>query len=474
MLLLRVEIRSFSISDVGLTEWGRCRPWRTDHIERHMTSICIDGFNLALAKGSGIATYGRNLLQTARSMGFGTQALYGPSNVKPGQDVVNEALLIDPERPAQKLSRKQKSRRFRRTLLSPLGRNAYPIKPSGEVIWPSRSGGRPAVDSFWAASDLYSLALRCFDAYGRFTPLDFASLGAAPPDLMHWTAHLPLYARRIPNVVTIHDLIPLRLPHTTLDDKAKYQLMSLEAVRRADHVIVVSEATRQDVIRILGVSEDRVTNTYQAVNLPAELTSRSVSDVMIELEGIFGLGWKEYFLYFGAIEPKKNLGRIVEAYLASGSKTPLIIVGGRAWLDEGETALINQVKRDGGASAGRIRQYEYLPFSMLLSLIRGAKATLFPSLYEGFGLPVLESMSLSTAVLTSTGGALPEVAGDAALVVDPYDTQAITNGIRALDADGDMRQEFERRGPSQAAKFDQKAYSARLAMAYAAVGVSPT
>jgi len=190
------------------------------------------------------------------------------------------------------------------------------------------------------------------------------------------------------------------------------------------------------------------------------------------LEGVFQLGWKDYFLHFGAVEPKKNLGRIVEAYLASGVQRPLILIGGRSWLDEGEVALLNQIKRDGGANADRIRQYDYLSFSTLVSLIRGARAVLFPSLYEGFGLPVLEAMALSTAVLTSTGGALPEVAGDAALLVDPHDVQAIKMGISALDVDEDLRSELERRGPVQAAKFSPASYQARLLQAYSAVGVA--
>jgi len=289
---------------------------------------------------------------------------------------------------------------------------------------------------------------------------------------MHWTATLPLYAKGVPNLYTIHDLIPLRLPHTTMDDKAVYMRLCQAVAKRADHIAVVSETTRQDVIRLLGVSEDRVTNTYQAVDLPKSLTSRSQAEVELELEGVFNLGWKDYFLHFGAIEPKKNLGRIVEAYLASGSKTPLVIIGGRAWLDEGETALLNQVKRDGGPSAERIRQYEYMPFSMLISLIRGARATLFPSLYEGFGLPVLESMALSTAVLTSTGGSLPEVAGDAAVIVDPYDVQAMTRGIQALDADEGLRLDLQARGLIQAGKFTPAAYQARLRDLYGKVGLT--
>jgi len=258
-----------------------------------------------------------------------------------------------------------------------------------------------------------------------------------------------------------------------MDNKAVYLNLCRQAARNADHIAVVSEKTRQDVERILGVSPDRITNTYQAVSLPSHLVTRAQEDVELELEGIFRLGWKNYFLHFGAIEPKKNLGRIVEGYLASGSKTPLVLIGGRAWLDEGETALLSQVKRDGGPNADRIRQYEYMPFSLLISLIRGAKATLFPSLYEGFGLPVLESMALSTAVLTSTAGSLPEVAGDAAVIVDPYDTQTIAKGIQALDLDESLRDELVIRGKLQAARFTPQAYQNRLLDLYAKIGATP-
>ncbi len=434
------------------------------------STLCIDGFNIALAKGSGIATYGRNLLSTIDSLGMNGQVLYGPAAKRSAINVVNEAALVDADRPPAKL---KKLERFRRTYVSRFGQTAWPIAPSGEVVWPSRGGGRPDATAYWAAQDLFHIANRCFNAYGKETPVSFeGSAEVRRPDAMQWTATVPLYARGMPNIYTIHDLIPLRLPHTTTDDKATYMALCKMIARRADHIAVVSETTRQDVIRLLGVSEDRVTNTYQAVHLPETLTSRSQADVTIELEGVFNLGWKDYFLHFGAVEPKKNLGRIVEAYLASGVETPLVIVGGRAWLDEGETALLNQVMKDGGPSAQRIRRYEYMPFSLLISLIRGAKATLFPSLYEGFGLPVLESMALSTAVLTSTGGSLPEVAGDAAISVDPYDVQAMTQGLRALDADEAMRDDLVRRGLDQAAKFSVEAYKRRLAGLYGRLGLS--
>ena len=436
-----------------------------------MKSICIDGFNLALAKGSGIATYGRNLLTNAQAIGLGTQVLYGPGAPYRKNPVLNEIALID----AAKGKSQPWLMRHAQIYGTRFGRSARPIRPTGEVIWPRAAGGMPKADFFWTSRDLFRQANAAFARHRTFTPLGFDGQGAGggverAPDVMHWTAPLPLEAKGVPNIYTIHDLIPLRLPHTTLDNKAAFLAQCRRIARRADHIAVVSEKTREDVIRLLDVSEDRVTNTYQSVSVPPELAERSQTDVARELEGVFGLGWKSYFLYFGAIEPKKNLGRIVEAYLASGVDSPLVVIGGRAWLEQGETALMTQIKASESIVASKLLPYEYMPFAMLVSLIRGAKATLFPSLYEGFGLPVLESMALDTAVLTSTGGSLPEVAGDAALVVDPYDVPAITRGIRALDADEALRDDLVAKGRIQAAKFSPEIYQARLRELYAKVG----
>lgn len=431
-----------------------------------MSAICIDAFNISLAKGSGIATYGRNLLPMLRALGASPQALFGPASAPGSDKMLNEVALADAEQDIKI----RKTERLLKTYSSRFGRTAVGIMPSPEVIWPSRGGGRPDADLYWSADKLFYYAHRSMQAYGKFTPVTFSSDHKAP-DVMQWTATLPLYARNAANIYTIHDLIPLRLPHATLERKKTYMQLCRGIASRADHIVVVSETTRQDVIRLLNVPEDRVTNTYQSVDVPLHLRERPQAEVATELEGIFNLGWKDYFLYFGAIEPKKNLGRIIEAYLASGSKTPLIIVGGRAWLAEGETALLNQVTRDGGPNAQRIRQYDYMPLNLLVSLIRGAKATLFPSLYEGFGLPVLESMQLETCVLTSTAGSLPEVAGDAAVLVDPYDTRAIARGIRTLDEDEALRANLQTRGVEQAALYSPANYQQRLGQLYQRLGV---
>ncbi|WP_339913556.1 glycosyltransferase family 1 protein [uncultured Brevundimonas sp.] len=432
-----------------------------------MPTVCIDGFNIALPKGSGIATYGRNLLSNLDAIGMETQVLYGPQANFSKRPILNEIALTDASVP--------ESRRLRREFeaaTARFGRTAHAVPPTGDVIWPARGSGRPTASAFWSAPRLFSTANRAFKRNGTFTPVSFARHDTVPrPDVVHWTTVLPLAARGTANIYTIHDLIPLRLPHTTLDNKRQFLATCQQMVRRADHIAVVSEATRRDVIQLLGVDEHRITTTWQSVSIPPALRSASDESVATELEGVFNLGWKGYFLYFGAIEPKKNLARIVEAYLASGSSLPLVVVGGRAWLEADETALMHQAWQDENIRGKRLRVYDFLPFPMLVNLIRGARGTLFPSLYEGFGLPVLESMLLGTPVITSTAASLPEVAGDAAILVDPYDVQALAREIRRLGTDDDLAADLSRRGPVQAARFSPEVCQGRLADMYGRLGI---
>lgn len=429
--------------------------------------ICIDGFNIALPRGTGIATYGRNLVEAADQIGHRVQIMFGPSARRSSDNIANEAALLNHEISTPKLRRKDRFVRDLREWSSRWGRTVEPITPSNEVIWPNPL----PVEGYWAAQDLFKIAQRRFVSERQFTRIRFRGDGGlSAPDVMHWTTPMPLVVASIPNIYTIHDLIPVRLPHTTLHDRDAFLALHKAAVEKADHVAVISETTRQDVVRILGVPEDRVTNTYQAIPRP-ETGDEVRINAERQIESTFSLEWKRYFLHFGAVEPKKNLGRIVEAYLACGVQTPLVVVGGPGWLGDDELILLKQFRRH-SARKDRIQFLEYVSRPMLMALIRGAKATLFPSLYEGFGLPVLESMAVSTAVLTSSSGSLREVAGKAAIFVDPHDTVAIARGILALDSDEDLRSALEDAGLEQAAHFSPVAYQNRLREMYAKVGVT--
>jgi len=252
--------------------------------------------------------------------------------------------------------------------------------------------------------------------------------------------------------------------------------MLRELCRAADHIVTVSEFSRREIIKFFAIGEDRVTNTYQAANLPVSAQSWTADQIAKLLENMFGLVPDEYFLFVGAIEPKKNLARLIDAYAASGSQYPLIIAGGLGWQYEQELEKIADERFLRYDIAGhamtprrRVRRLSYVSSEHLVALMRGARALLFPSLYEGFGLPVLEAMSLGTPVMTSKVASLPEVAGDAALLVDPLDIDAIARAIRSLDHDADLRGELKQRGLKRAEFFSPENYRQRVAELYARV-----
>jgi glycosyltransferase involved in cell wall biosynthesis len=178
-----------------------------------------------------------------------------------------------------------------------------------------------------------------------------------------------------------------------------------------------------------------------------------------------------YYLFFGALEPKKNLARLLEAHLASGSRHPLVIVGAPGWGSERDVKLLEQFAELDRQS--RLKWLGYLPRQTLATVIAGARAVVFPSLYEGFGLPVLEAMSLGTPVITSNTSSLPEVAGEAALMVDPMKVRSIAHAINTLEGDDRAVSELRQRGLAQAERFSAAAYRKRLAGFYRQLGLSP-
>lgn len=437
--------------------------------------IFIDGYNLSLEQGTGVATYARNLSFCLRDIGAEVGVLYGTrTSTISNSALIREIAFFDP-RVGKPSKAAQASHFLQRLFTTPFGEFATQVPMTGRVVRETFRSRLPHFDHIWNVQSLFEAQRQHFKLYRTRMNVYFRQ----PPELMHWTYPLALNVRGARNIYTMHDLVPLRLPYTTLDNKRQYYRLSRLLARRADHIITVSEASRRDIIGLLGVPEERVTNTYQAVDIPARLAEKPIADVKTEIEGTFGLGFQRYFLFFGAIEPKKNVGRMIEAYLASGVKDPLVIVGKKAWKSEEELRLlfenehVRYLMTENGVTRRhfRVQQVDYASFPLLVSLIRGAKAVLFPSLYEGFGLPALEAMLLGTPVMTSNTSSMPEVVGDAAIKVDPYDVRAMVEAIRALDADADLRGRLAQAGPGQAALFSMERYRMRLRDAYGKVGV---
>jgi len=214
-----------------------------------------------------------------------------------------------------------------------------------------------------------------------------------------------------------------------------------------------------------------VTNTYQAVSIPDSYLKIPLDMLKDELYGAFELELKNYLLYYGSIEPKKNIARIIEAYLASNLEMPLVIVGAQAWKADQELRLLKTLaarKDDGSKNSPRLKiiQLDYVTFPQLINLIRGALAVTFPSLYEGFGLPILEGMMCGTPVITSNMGSMREIAGEAALLVDPYDTRDIKDAMIAIANDASLRQTLVDRGIFVSRYFSLENYQDRIEHAY--------
>lgn len=424
--------------------------------------IGIDGFNLAIPDGTGVATYGAALAKVLARSGHTVEGIFG---IDPGpEEDSRESLFFERfgRGDSRGLSHKRIAAGFLRAPLA--GPRLMSVSLTDHVDKRSFGMRWPAFSALWTSPLLFEVAAARFLTFGRMTTVHIPN----PPDVMHWTYPVPVRIAGARNIYTLHDLVPLKLPHTTRDNKAYYRKLVAAIVRTADHIATVSESSRSDIVAMFSVDPDRVTNTYQSSPLPDAVTASTEAEDHAEIQSLFGLPPRGFYLFFGAADPKKNLGRIVDAYLVSQTRKPLVVVSSRDWgMAEASGAL-----GPGGTVYGRkpeqqIVQLQYLPRELLFRLVRSARAVVFPSLYEGFGLPALEAIQLGTPVIGSTTSSVPEVVGEGGLLVDPYDTTAIAAAIRAIDGDDALTARLAAAGLIHARRFSDEAFAARLAGLYA-------
>ncbi|MDJ0979100.1 MAG: glycosyltransferase family 1 protein [Erythrobacter sp.] len=432
-----------------------------------MARLLIDGYNLGLEKGTGVATYARNLSYEIGHLGHRVDVLYGNRMSTTRDDLLSEIYFFDGGG-EERIRILEILEQIQQAIHGPLTFRAKPVPVTGRVITRTFASRLPHYDRLFNSPDLFARAQSAFKLWQRPSTIRLQE----KPDLAHWTYPIPLWVKGRPNIYTLHDVVPLRLPYTTLDHKRRYLRLLQQLDKKAAHFVTVSENSKRDLVELVGIAPERITNTYQSVSIPEKYRNKPEDQVAREVEGLTGIDYKGYFLFWGSLEPKKNIGRMIEAYLSSQIDTPLVMVGAQAWKSEQELKLLGDtqtlhgsIERRRGARK-RVVQLPYASFPLLVSLIRGARAALFPSLYEGFGLPALEAMLLGTPVICSNTSSLPEVTGEAAYAVDPYDTAGLTQAIRAIDADEAMRQEYAKRGLAQAARFSPDAYRAQLKAVY--------
>jgi glycosyltransferase involved in cell wall biosynthesis len=254
-------------------------------------------------------------------------------------------------------------------------------------------------------------------------------------------------------VITVHDLAFRLVPETVPRRTARWLGRVEHEIRRAAAIIVPSLAARRDLLDTFAVPDDRVTVIPHGVETgvfhPAE--ERAVTEVRER----FGIE-EPFLLSLAGLEPRKNLPRLLEAFarLPGRSRAVLVVAGsGVRWNPEGSDQLGAALRRLPENIRQRVVLTGYVSEVQKVALLTGARALVYPSLYEGFGLPVLEAMACGTPVLTSNVSALPEVAGDAALLVDPRDPADIAAGIRRLLEDGSLVRRLSHAGRIRAERF---------------------
>ncbi len=299
-------------------------------------------------------------------------------------------------------------------------------------------------------------------------PLALAlELRRRPVDVLHVQYTAPPFCP-VPVVTTIHDLAFEHLPETfTRRGKAQLRLTVRRTARQAAQILTVSEFSRQDIIKTYRLPPERITVTHNGCE--AQFTPQPTSEGEAEkIKHKFGIA-RDYLLAVGSVQPRKNLLRLLRAYVLLREQQPsfqlqLVIVGRQLWLYK---EVLREIKQQNFATDVIVTGYasdEDLP-----ALYRSAVALVYPSLFEGFGLPPLEAMACGTPVITSNCSSLPEVVGKAALLVNPYEAADITQTIWKLAQDVPLRAQLREAGIEQARQFTWRAAAEKTLAVYQAI-----
>lgn len=417
--------------------------------------ICLDGLNLGLLKGTGIATYARHLGDCLYQEEHEISILFDKNldeNVSESQYEKSFYASMD------QLSEKERRPRasmahyilipyyFFKSLYYFLRcprakKHVFLANNNNEAV----KKRLPGFTSIYNSRGFYRLAQCYFMLFDRLLPIKLSPA----PDIMHWTCPIPARVVGAKNYYTVHDLIPLRLPYATQENKKRFYKMLKKIAKSSDKIITVSECSRQDIMHYLSVPAEKVVNTYQSVSVE-KFETESLPCSLLP---------KSYFLFVGAIEPKKNIARLLEAFIKTNVSQKLVVVGSLSWQSEKEKFLLEQYE-------GRVVYLNYVSKNMLSNLMNNARALVFPSLYEGFGLPVVEAMSMDLPVITSSTSCLPEITADAAYLVDPYEIREISAAIIRLAEDDALCAKLAEKARKRAEAFNQEAYIQRLKSVY--------
>lgn len=295
------------------------------------------------------------------------------------------------------------------------------------------------------------LAQTCWDYLG-WPPIETV-IGAV--DVFHGTHFMLPAVRAARRVLTVHDVMFLRHPELFADRSANerwHRKELLTSLDRTDMVMADSQCTRSDLMEVLDYPKERIRVVLLGVEERFFATSnQAVADVAVR----YGLERPYLVFLVGTPEPRKNLRRTVEAARLAAPDLPLVILGRAA-----------PIRSFLGGDQPGVRLPGAIPDADLPLLLRGAELALYPSLYEGFGLPALEALAAGVPLITSDRGSLPEVVGDAAVLVDPESVEAMAHAIRRLRNDTERRARFVERGVARARELSWRRTAEQVLQVY--------
>lgn len=303
-----------------------------------------------------------------------------------------------------------------------------------------------------------------YKAVSTFIPLPYSWFFGKGSDITHFFNYIVPPFVHGKKVVTIHDMVYKAFPET-MNSKTRIllNLAMNKSMKRADVVVTDSEFSRSEIIKYFPQYRDKVEVVPCGVDCDMfkPIQDRSIIEKVKANHNIKG----KYFLYLGTLEPRKNLTRLVKAYeILSRRKEDcplLVLAGGKGWLyDE----IFEEVNKSG--LGDKVIFTQYIPGEEICPLMNGAEAFVFPSLYEGFGMPPLEAMACGTPVIVSGSASLPEVVGDCGLIVDAYSEESIADAMGKIADNEELRKQLSEKGIIRAREFSWKKSAEKLYTIY--------
>jgi glycosyltransferase involved in cell wall biosynthesis len=264
-------------------------------------------------------------------------------------------------------------------------------------------------------------------------------------DLVHSTAYMKPQTFGIPLVITVHDLTFITHPQFHTEETIGFCVANMQkAIESKCHFFADSVNTRNDMMRFYGIAQDRITVIY--VPIDTTFFQRVSTEACEDLRQKYSLP-KRFLLFVGSMEPRKNLQSLIKAMEVYTGHEPLIVIGAKGWKNNDLKNIFEKNKK-------KIRLMGYIPQEELPVFYSSALFTVYPSLYEGFGLPVLESMACGTPVITSNNSSIPEVAGNGCILLeDALDSDSMAKEMRRLSEDEELRRQLAKEGLRQVSKF---------------------